>query len=115
MKLPNADQAGISQTKITDYLLSPVHTRGRHKAKFFESFGFDRQNWIEMADALKLHARLNDVARVEASRFGSRYVIEGPIESPDGRCPRVRAIWFISRGATAPYFVTAYPMPEVKP
>lgn len=37
-------------------------------------------------------------------------VIEGPLVTPGGRNPMVRAIWFVESGQEHPRFVTAYPM-----
>jgi hypothetical protein len=115
MRLPNVESASVGRAKIADYLLSSSHPSGRHKASFFVSFGFSRDACEELSDALVLHARSNEVARSEVSRFGTRYVIEGSIRSPDGRSPTIRAVWFISTNTFAPYFVTAYPLLERLP
>lgn len=45
---------------------------------------------------------------------GTRYTIDGPLNSPDGRTPRLQVIWFIESGGEIPHFVTAYPLPELK-
>ena len=42
------------------------------------------------------------------SSFGVKYVIDGPLQTPDGRNPSVRAIWFVETGEKQPRFVTAY-------
>ncbi|TVQ42895.1 MAG: hypothetical protein EA370_00040 [Wenzhouxiangella sp.] len=39
--LPNPEQAVVDERKIRDYLLSPVHAVGRHKAQFFRALGYD--------------------------------------------------------------------------
>jgi hypothetical protein len=77
VKLPNSDNASLPQEKITDYLLSPSHRDGRHKAAFFTAFGFTLENWQQLATALLHHANEHEVAREENSPFGKRYVIEG--------------------------------------
>ena len=51
-----------------------------------------------------------DVVKEEPSPFGRRYVIEGAMETPDGRNPSVRAVWFVRTGEDVPRFVTAYPL-----
>jgi hypothetical protein len=93
-----------------DYLLSFIHRDGRHKAAFFTRFGFSAGNWEIMATALLRHAAENEVAGVEDSPFGKRYVIEGELNTPDGRNPEVRVVWFIAQGASDPWLVTAYPL-----
>lgn len=56
------------------------------------------------------HAAEHDVARAESSPFGTRYVVEGIMNAPDGRAPLIRSIWFIERAETIPRFVSAYPL-----
>ncbi len=112
MKLPNLLVAEVPEAKITDYLLSFTHRDGKHKAEFFARFGFDRGRWELLQSALRNHAGEHDVVKVEDSPFGVRYVIEGSMQSPDGRAPRVRSVWFIETDSTAPRLVTAYPLPE---
>jgi hypothetical protein len=110
VKLPNWDRAIVPESKIRDYLLSSAHRDGRFKAMFFIRFGFTQDDWVILADALLQHAREHDVAKDESSPFGMRYVIEGPLRSPDGRSPLVRTVWFIETGEDVPRFITAYPL-----
>ena len=83
---------------------------GRGKPGFFIRFGFRPENWRELADALKAAASAYEVALVEETEFGVKYVIEGPLYAPDGRNPRVRAIWQIDWGSDRPRLVSAYPL-----
>lgn len=110
MKLPNVEKAVVPKTKITEYLLSLAHRDGRSKAMFFMRFGFTATRWEVFADALIRHAEEHEVAKVETSPFGVRYVIEGTLTAPDGRTPNVRVVWFISTDDIEPYLVTAYPL-----
>jgi hypothetical protein len=114
MKLPNLDSAIVPESKIRGYLLAASHPQGRHKAAFFRKFGFLLNQPVIVATALVKHARENEVAKVEDSPFGRRYVIDGILEAPDGRAPVVRSVWFIKTGDSAPRFVTAYPLESVK-
>jgi len=110
MKLPNADRAIVAQHKVTGYLLAEDHPIGRAKAAFFMAFGFRVQVWHELAEALLQHAIDYDVAQIEVSVYGRRYIIEGALHVPDGRSPLVRTVWFIEDGDDVPKFVTAYPL-----
>lgn len=110
MKLPNAELAAVPEDKVTRYLLAEDHPIGRAKAAFFAAFGFSAQAWGQMVGALRQHAGQHEVARVEASPFGTRYVIEGALIAPDGRSPVVRTVWFVEAGDDVPRFVTAYPL-----
>jgi hypothetical protein len=111
MKLPECASAIIPERKIVDYLLSFSHPDGRGKAVFFSRFGFDVAHWQILAQSLQQHATTHDVAAVDHTPFGTRYVIEGPLLSPDGRNPSIRVVWFIATGETIPVLVTAYPHP----
>ncbi len=110
MKLPNFENAIIPQAKIAEYLLSPTHRDGRTKAEFFTRFGFSRENWEEMASALRQHSAEHEVTKIDRSRFGIRYVIDGIMRMPDGRTPLVRTVWYIEDGEQNPRLVTAYPL-----
>jgi hypothetical protein len=53
---------------------------------------------------------MHEVAKIEDDQFGTRYIIEGAIQTPDSRAPQVRSVWFIETGEQQPRFVTAYPL-----
>jgi hypothetical protein len=110
LKLPNYEKAVISDTKITGYLLSTKHRDGRSKAEFFTRSGFSSDAWEDLVKALLRHAAENEVAKIEDSPFGTRYIIEGVLVAPDRRGAVVRSVWFIETGEQIPRFVTAYPL-----
>ena len=109
MKLPDLGNAVVSREKVEGYLLSFAHRTGRFKAQFFADLEFSPDSWEVLADALKRHAAAYEVAESQDTEFGTRYIIEGALETPDGRAPGVRVVWFVERGETAPRLVTAYP------
>ena len=51
----------------------------------------------------------NRVVDREVTELGTKYVVEGPLVSPEGRNPGVRSVWVIDPGEQRPRFVTAYP------
>jgi Domain of unknown function (DUF6883) len=110
MKLPNVERAVVPGRKITHYLLSTAHRDGRHKAAFFRSFGFKLEHWEALASALLEHAHKYEIVEIVPTPFGRNCVIEGPLPSPDGRAPRVRAVWFIAKGEETATLATAYPL-----
>jgi len=91
-KLPNIDSALVPQRKIINYLLSATHDAGRDKATFFQRFGFTAEAWEILAHALRAHAAEHELTKIESSPFGKRYVVEGPLPTPSGRVPQVRAV-----------------------
>ena len=109
MRLPNAEHARVDRAKVVDYLLSPEHREGGPKAGFFLRFGFTRQRWEDLADELLAHAVSHEVVRVVPTEHGIRYVLDGILETPDGRNPTVRVVWQIDDEDDVPRLITAYP------
>lgn len=68
--------------KLTDYLLSPTHPVGRHKARFFAALGFTAENPLDLAEALKLQARMASEVQEEATPFGLKWAARGKLLGP---------------------------------
>jgi len=113
MMLPNAQLATVPEPKITRYLLNPGHPAGGSKATFFLRYGFTIQDWRRLAAALLRHARENEVVETEQTRHGTRYVLDGPLEAPDGLILNVRTAWYTDPDGDVPRFVTAHPLPKL--
>ena len=112
MRLPNAEAAIVPERKVTHYLLNPAHPAGGSKASLFLRFGFTVGEWQRLAEALLRHARENEVMETEETRHGIRFVVDGPLVTPDGRTLNVRSAWYIQPHGDAPRFVTAHPLPK---
>ena len=110
MKLPYAARARVERDKIVEYLLSVSHPDGRSKARFFARFGFSLGKWRAFERALKKHGKTHDVSASVESLHGTRYSIDGPLETPDGRNPKVRTVWVLAKRSKSPRLVTAYPI-----
>jgi hypothetical protein len=110
MKLPNAHLAIVEREKITEYLLNAAHRYGVSKARFFMEFGYRMDDWPALARALCEHGQQNDVRSRTETGFGPRYDVDGPLNTPDGRAPRVRTVWQVDLGQVAPRLITAYPL-----
>jgi hypothetical protein len=100
MKLRGVERADIREAKIVKYLLSTSHRAGKSKAAFFMEFGFEPERWEELDRALRQHATDNEVAREEKTRFGTRYVIDGPLQAPDGRMLNVARLGLLTTRVT---------------
>ncbi|SRR6266568_3622518 len=109
MLLPDAERASVDRAKITDYLLSLSHPDGSSKAAFFTRFGFKAEDWETLAAALKEVGIANPVADSVESPHGTRYTVDGSLQCPDGRTPRVRTVWIADSG-NPPRLITAYPL-----
>lgn len=109
MKLPNRENAYIPSGKLGGYLLSKTHVVGRWKAKFFGGLGFDDTNVDLLKERLIAVAHSQDVKEVVPSRYGTKYVIEGLLETPGRGLVAVRTVWIVEEGHDRPRFITAYP------
>ncbi len=69
---------------------------------FFMSRGFRPESWHLLSDALREHIQANDYVEVRRTRWGTRYVVDGPLQCPDGGTASVRSIWNIKPPATHP-------------
>lgn len=78
--------------------------------RFFTAFGFTIAQWETLRNALLQHAVTHEVTGVFETVHGVKYIIEGEMQTPDGRSPQVRAVWIVDTGKDAPRFVTAYPL-----
>jgi hypothetical protein len=65
-----------------------------------------------LADALREHGQQHEVSREKETGFGPRYEVDGELATPDGRRPKVRTVWQIDHGETAPRLITAHPLEE---
>jgi hypothetical protein len=108
MKLPHGGNAYVPPEKLRDYLLSETHPVGKAKAKFFRSFGFDETNLNGLEQGLKAIADLEEVVEVTTTPYGTKYVIEGTLNTPSGQPARVRTVWIVEADQP-PRFVTAFP------
>jgi hypothetical protein len=107
-KLPGAAGAELDERKVTDYLMSETHKQGQHKCAFFKRFGFLPTNPGQLADAIKLHVVNHPVSSTRSDVFGTRYVVECSIRSPDGRDPCICTVWQQKTDGRL-VFITAYP------
>ncbi len=109
MNLPDAESAVVERDKIVGYLLNPGHPDNGGKAPFFLSAGFTQERWQELAAALRHLAVTFPVSKSVASPHGSKYVLDGELQTPSGRKPLVRTVWIVDAGFVSPRLVTAYP------
>ncbi len=112
MKLPNAHLAIVEEEKITAYLLDAAHPDNGGKAAFFHKLGFHRGDWATFAGALRALADAGKVTKNVESVHGTKYIVDGRLDTPSGKSPMVRSVWIVDREVEAPRLVTTYPHEE---
>src|SRR5947209_20228691 len=98
MKLPDNKLAYIPKEKLTEYLLAETHPIGRFKAKFFKKFGFHINNAQLLEQALLAIAQSEEVVEIEESAYGTKYTIDGKIDTPSGFKVKLQTVWIIEKG-----------------
>ncbi|GEM88355.1 DUF6883 domain-containing protein [Meiothermus granaticius] len=93
-------------SKLTEYLLSPTHPVGRHKARFFRALGFSPEAPLHLGEALKQQARAALEVQTETTPYGHKWVAEGALAGP-AQSAVVRSVW-IESGYKA-RLITVYP------
>ena len=108
MTLPNAEQAVVELTKLRDYCLNPLHSRGRHKARVFAA-----ALGLTMADAEWLRTQLLAAAQTcealpaEIDEYGERFNLDCDLRTPSGTAT-VRSAWIIRTGEAFPRLTSCY-------
>lgn len=109
MKLPNADQAVVEQSKLINYLLNPEHKRGGAKAKLLIQFGYTQNNWQQLATDIRTYHLYADVNLTKETAYGMRYHISAELTTPVGRQLLVKTVWQIDQGTNFPRLITLVP------
>lgn len=107
MKLPGGADAKVEREKLENYLLSRTHPTGRFKARFFHAVGLDDPE--RLGQVLRELARRGTVRSRIPTRHGTKYVVDGQMETPKGNRVPIRTVWILEHGSETPRLVTAYP------
>jgi hypothetical protein len=107
-RLPHSDRAILDIRKIEDYCLSPVHPRGRHKARVFrEVFDLQQSDAAWMRDVLLDAARSSEASQVSSDVWGTYWRCDVSIKR-QAKSAVVRTIWIVRTGDNLPRFVTCW-------
>lgn len=119
MKLPNRKNALIEKRKLTHYLLSLTHLKGKSKAKFFRMIGFNETNIARLEQSLLQIGKSNEIItikkeiKVDKKTSGIirivKYDIDGVIKAPNGKQYKVKTVWAIEAEDGIPHLATAHP------
>ena len=108
MKLPNHENAVISQEKLQHYLLSKTHPIGRFKASIFEELGYRQREWAKLQTDLKRFLEY-EADEKEKTAYGQKYEIRGSLLGPSGKSIYLVTAWIVLNAEDFPRFITAYP------
>jgi len=108
MRLPDAENAIVEIAKLHDYSLNATHEEGKQKARVFAAalgISADDADWLR--EKLLEAALHHDGVPGRNTPHGERYILDfplakGPLDA------RVRSVWNVPPGETAPRLITCY-------
>lgn len=74
----------------------------------FRALGYTRDDWGLLERDLRLHIICHH-ARPEDTPFGTKWVVRGTMEAPQGGSFGLVSVWMVRRPGGVPSLVTAYP------
>jgi hypothetical protein len=108
-RLPHLDRAVVPEAKIVNLSVERQPLQRSRESTLPQGFGFRAQDWLVLREAIIAHARSNDITASRRTHFGTRYEIDGPLLTPEGRTPIVRVVWFVEPQENVPRLVTLVP------
>jgi hypothetical protein len=108
-KLTDNFLINIPDQKIIGYLLSSTHKLGSLKAAYFLSYGFTLSLSNEFIRAIKVVVENNVIISETKKEYGVIYLVDGPINSPNGKILLLRTVWIVEKGDKIARLVTVYP------
>jgi hypothetical protein len=108
VQLPNGERAVVDVVKLRDYVLSPYHPRGRHKARVFASALRIFQSDAEfLRNSLLQAASTGDAVEGNNDSWGRRYIVDFECVRAE-RTAMVRSIWIVPTGEDFPRLTTCF-------
>ncbi len=107
--LLNCEQAEIADAKLYRYLLNHEHPEGKSKARFYELIGYTLDNGEQLQADLLWLACSGSVTQIKPNRIGSKYVVVGSIDAPNGKRYNILSIWAVESPDEKPRLIIAYP------
>src|SRR5439155_26312418 len=108
MNLPNGERAVVDLAKLRDYCLSPLHLRGRHKARVFAAaLRLTAAHAEQLREALMQAARIEDAVTANRDEYGQRYVIDCIMNGARARA-MVRSSWIVRDAEDFPRLTSCY-------
>lgn len=106
--LPHADNPTIELAKLRDYCLDPLHPRGKHKARVFQTaLGLQQTDAEWLKTALVEAAAACEASVLETDEFGTRWRADLTLTRQE-RTAVVRSLWIVRPGETTLRFVTCW-------
>ena len=112
MLLAGGESAVVELRKLRDYVLNPLHPRGKHKARVFATALAIVQSDAEcLRNKLKRAASTGDAALGEVDSYGQRYIVDFECVKGERRAI-IRSTWIVLTGESLPRLTTCFELSE---
>ena len=71
----------IEDSRLLDYLLSPIHPVGSYKCRFFLDIGYETSHWEALRQDLMFLVATEDAQDRDQTRYGQKYVVSGILKA----------------------------------
>lgn len=106
--LPNYQNAFISDEKIYEYCLNPLHEQGKHKARMFKRLlGVSAKEGELLKVEIKNKLSSSPISNIRENRHGIIYTVPMKISIFDKEANIITA-WIIEHGDWNPRLITCY-------
>lgn len=96
-ELPRAREAIVPTDKLVEYVLNPDHSRGRHKARVFQSaLGIGQGDWRYLRDQLVAAVAGVPVRSTRITPYGVLYDVVVLVEGLNGSTHPVATVWLLA-------------------
>ena len=109
MKLPNGELADLGN-KIDGYCLNSTHSKGKHKARLFQSkLGITQNNSFILKEALLEAAIQESVTLKKQDKYGTHYIMKFALKTDVGEST-ILASWIVRANENFPRLTSCYPV-----
>lgn len=98
----------VASNKVQEYLLNPDHPIGGAKARFLLAIGYSRLHYEQLIADLIQHGHSGNVTEEKPSLYGVKFVVDGPLQAPNGREYPIRTVWLEQTPGTLVLLITAH-------
>jgi hypothetical protein len=101
----------IERRKLENYLLSPHHPQGKHKARLWRSvFGFERDDGPLLERLLRIQIVQAEPVERSGGKVRRWELVIPRFRGPNANVGPVLTAWALAPGKDRPHLTTAYPL-----
>ncbi len=109
MKLTDKYKLVIPDAKLKEYLLSPHHSRGKHKARIFSKLGISEEKFKLLEQLILKIASEREIESEREDKYGKIIVVSGFVSVIEDEQWKMKTVWIVEDFSNEARLITAYP------